>query len=432
MLEQMDIASRNRSSHQTQLDHSTSFNSVPKTALNFRLLIAGIDWPPETFLQRLIVSLADAGVEVTVGCADEPDLSHTRFRWLPLPAWKGAAPMRMLRLTGLAACAALRSPGDVSRLARALGKSPSIGRGLPDWNRVLPFTGRRWDAIYFPWNAAAINHLAVFDLGCPMVVSCRGAHINIAPHNPQRANIRDGLRATFARAAAVHCVSEEIKREAMTHGLDPGKAWVIHPAVDPDRFHPDDKSQSRDGSFRVVTTGSLIWRKGHEYGLQAVRMLIDRGVNARFDVIGDGPDRQRLLYTIHDLGLEKAVVLHGSRKAAQVVQLLQQANAFLLSSLSEGISNAVLEAMACGLPVVTTDCGGMAEAVSDGVEGFLVPVRDPEAMASALSKLAAEQVQAQKMGKAARERILRQFTLDQQVSQWLELYQSVLKKPVST
>jgi colanic acid/amylovoran biosynthesis glycosyltransferase len=264
-----------------------------------------------------------------------------------------------------------------------------------------------------------------------VVVSCRGAHINVAPHNPDRAVLRDGLRDTFARAAAVHCVSEEIKQEATHHGLDPARAWIIRPAVDPERFRPSAATNASDGPFRVVTTGSLIWRKGHEYALIATRLLLDRGFAVQFDIIGAGPERQRLLYTIHDLDLEQCVTLHGSLNEEAVSRLLQQADAFLLSSLSEGISNAVLEAMACGLPVVTTNCGGMGEAVTDGVEGFLVPVREPHATAEALARLASDRSQARRMGAAARDRVLRQFTMKQQIQRWLELYHAVVSRPNS-
>jgi colanic acid/amylovoran biosynthesis glycosyltransferase len=208
--------------------------------------------------------------------------------------------------------------------------------------------------------------------------------------------------------------------------LVPAKAWVIRPAVDPEVFCLGCARPETDGIFRVVMTGTLIWRKGHEWALSAIRLLRDRGVQVQFDIIGDGPDRQRVLYTLHDLGLENCVRLHGPLDSKAVLSRLQQADAFLLSSLSEGLSNAVLEAMACGLPVVTTDCGGMREAVADGVEGFVVPVRNAEAMASALQVLAGDRRLRVRMGHAGRARIVREFGLTHQVEQWLELFGSVL------
>jgi colanic acid/amylovoran biosynthesis glycosyltransferase len=113
--------------------------------------------------------------------------------------------------------------------------------------------------------------------------------------------------------------------------------------------------------------------------------------------------------------------LHGRLKPEEVRDKLQQADAFLLSSLSEGISNAVLEAMACGLPVVTTDCGGMREAVTTNVEGFVVPVRESEQMSQALATLCEDAALRTRMGRAARKRVLQEFTLSQQVSNFAAL-----------
>src|SRR5690606_8816581 len=87
-------------------------------------------------------------------------------------------------------------------------------RRLRLWNRWLTYAGRRWDVIYFPWNSAAISHLPLFELGMPVVLSCRGSQVSIAPHNPRRPELADGLRTTFQQAAALHCVSEAICEEA--------------------------------------------------------------------------------------------------------------------------------------------------------------------------------------------------------------------------
>jgi colanic acid/amylovoran biosynthesis glycosyltransferase len=236
------------------------------------------------------------------------------------------------------------------------------------------------------------------------------------------------MRRTFELAAAVHCVSEATLKDACQLGLDPVKARVIRPAVDPVVFCPGPCRENADDVFRVVTTGTLIWRKGHEWALQAIRLLKDRGVNIQFDIIGDGPDRQRVLYTIHDLELQDCVRLRGRLPPQEVLSRLQQADAFLLSSLSEGISNAVLEAMACGIPVVTTDCGGMREAVSDGVEGFVVPVRAAEAMAEKLGVLARNSLLRNRLGQSGRVRIEREFSLKRQVAQWLELFQWAIRQ----
>ena len=115
-------------------------------------------------------------------------------------------------------------------------------------------------------------------------------------------------------------------------------------------------------------------------------------------------------------------------ESEQVRDTLQQSDVFMLASVSEGICNAVLEAMACGLPVVTTDCGGMREAVSDCVEGFVVPIRDSQAMALALQNLAEDSSLQKRMGHAGRQRILQEFTLERQVQQFVALYDWVRRQ----
>jgi len=153
--------------------------------------------------------------------------------------------------------------------------------------------------------------------------------------------------------------------------------------------------------------------------------LIDSGTPTKLHIVGDGPERQRVLFTVEDLGLENHVQLHGRLPPEEVRRILWNSDAFILASLSEGISNAALEAMACGLPVVASDSGGMREAIREGVDGYLVAPRDPQALANALQKLVQPQVR-RLLGEAGRVRIEQDFSLDSQTDRFVELYDSVL------
>ena len=144
-------------------------------------------------------------------------------------------------------------------------------------------------SIYFPWNSGAIERMALFDLGMPVVISCRGSQVNIAPYNPARADHIQGLQATFKKAARVHCVSQDILSEALHWGLDPEKAAIIRPAVDPHFFTPGPGKRCRtEDTFRIVSTGALIWQKGYEYALLAIQQLEAAGVPVQYQIIGDG------------------------------------------------------------------------------------------------------------------------------------------------
>jgi colanic acid/amylovoran biosynthesis glycosyltransferase len=401
---------------------------MPYVSPPIKILILGLSWPPETFLERLGRGLVEAGVEVTVATDKKPNKNwpgHTKFQWLPAPTW-GASPIpqRLVLLGSMLVRALINNPKELWRWALKINRTDDCRPCLITWYRLLPFVGKHWDVIYFPWIPVE-DYLPLFNNGVG-VVSCRGAQINVAPHGPDGEDVIKRLQLIFQKAAAIHCVSEAIKIEARQYGLDPAKAWVIRPAVDPDFFCPAMPPKIKASTFRIVTVGSLIWRKGYEYALVAVRRLLDQGVPVQFHIIGDGAERSRLLYTIADLDLQGHVYLLGRLSPAEVRSRLQQADAFLLSSLSEGISNAVLEAMACGLPVVTTDCGGMREAVTDGGEGLVVPVGDPEAMAAALSQLALDQEKRRKMGERGRVRVLEHFTLERQVQDFIKMYQIAL------
>lgn len=392
-----------------------------------RLLVAGLSWPPETFLARLFQGLLAAGIKLTIATPDRPAdewLAQPNFAWLPVWRSRGPKTIQNFQAFYMSSRAALRSVEDLRFFWRA-AKTTAESTRMEQYQSWLPYAGREWDVIYFPWNSGAIAHLPLFDRA-PTIVSCRGAQVNVAPHNPERAAIREGLRQTFTKAAAVHCVSAAIRAEAGVYGLDPNKAVVIRPAVDPDYFQPLNESRpTGQQTLRIVTAGSLIWRKGYEYMLLALRHLVDRGIPAYLTIIGDGPERQRLLYTIHDLELNQVVEICGRLYPDQVLERLQMADLFLLTSLSEGISNAVLEGMACGLPVVTTAVGGMPEAVRDGIEGFVVPARNPHAIADALISLWQQPELRRSMGVAARSRIVNEFRLDQQIAAFVTLFRSV-------
>lgn len=400
-----------------------------RPALPIRVLVPGLQWPPETFLARLFRGLAARGIEMTLVATAAPDNGWRNVPNLEImvaPGWSGPLPARLARFGGRLGGGLARSPRETRRLISRAGADEGSERPIERLYYWLPFAGRRWDIVYFPWNSAAIAYLPLMDK-LPAVISCRGAQVNIAPLNPQRAHLRRGLGETFARAAAVHCVSEAIRHEAARYGLDITKSIVIRPAVDPEAFRPAERPRDSSAPFRVITTGTIMWRKGLEYALLSVRRLRERGIPVQFDIIGDGPESQRLSYTIHDLGLADCVARHGRLSPSEVAARLVAADVFLLSSLSEGIANAALEGMACGLPLVTTDVGGMAEAVTDGVEGFLVPPRDSESMAAALERLYADPERRRRMGAAARRRVETDFNLHDQIDAFAALFGSLVQ-----
>ncbi|MCK4513518.1 glycosyltransferase, partial [bacterium] len=137
--------------------------------------------------------------------------------------------------------------------------------------------------------------------------------------------------------------------------------------------------------------------KGHEHFLRAAAGIAKAHDDVAFLVVGDGPRRQMLTEMAKELEIEDAVVFAGARD--DVPSLLKLMDVFVLSSLSEGSPNAVLEAMAAGLPVIATDVGGLPDIVIDGESGILVPPGDWEALEKAITELLADPERAAAMGR---------------------------------
>jgi colanic acid/amylovoran biosynthesis glycosyltransferase len=290
----------------------------------------------------------------------------------------------------------------------------------------------RPDVLHFEWESAAVRSLPLIEAcGCPVVVSVRGSGVNVHPH-AGRAHLAAAYPSIFARAAAVHCVSEAIRDEAARFGLDRAKARVIHPAVDTDYFRPPAAADPAPEGLRVIGVGRLTWVKGYDYALEAVASLARSGFPVTYEIVGGEPlsdtgeasDRSRLRYLIHELGLEGRVRLLGDVGPEVVRERLWASNVLLQASLSEGLPNTVLEAMACGLPVVVTDCGGLREAVDHGVEGLVCPSRSPQDLADALGSLRDREL-ARRMGEAGRNRVCAEFTLERQIESLRRLYDEV-------
>ena len=404
--------------------------------MTLHLLEVGIQWPPETFLRNKLEGLAARGMRVTVASnlVLDPDAA--------VPGVELLAISRERRWLWNAVAVGLRSPRRLVRLVREIRRvPPALLRRHGSRRRLLalclPLARTRPDVVQFEWNVAAVDLFPMFGLWrCPIVTSCRGSDLTVYPHVPVLRAYADRLPEVIRRADAVHCVSEELKREAEPFGLEPARARVIRPAVDPEAFSADGPRRRPAGDeLRVVMVGALRWEKGYEWALEAIRRLVDRGVPARLEIIGGDPpglafsagsERARIEHTVADLGLEDRVTVAGEVPHRDVRDRLAGADVLLHASVAEGIPNVVLEAMACGLPVVTTQ-GGVAEAVRNGVEGYLVEPRDPHQLAEALMTLWREPSRQASMGAAGRDRVKTAFALDGQIAAFATLYRELVR-----
>jgi colanic acid/amylovoran biosynthesis glycosyltransferase len=176
-----------------------------------------------------------------------------------------------------------------------------------------------------------------------------------------------------------------------------------------------------------VCVGSLEEKKGQTYLVEACRLLKQRGLDFVCHLIGDGQSREALEQQIQAAGLSGLVRLEGGQPRDQVVRMLRQADVVALPSIvtksgkMEGIPVALMEPLACEVPVVSTRISGIPELVEDGVTGLLVPPQDPAALAGALERLARDPELGRRMGRAGRAKVLREFDLSDSTAKLAQL-----------
>ena len=392
----------------------------------------------ETFILRKAIALAERGHQVTVATRKYGDWALFKD-YLPLPVglsiqcllpeWGWSNPRRAMTLLAGLVIHPFRSPIRAFDLIKTCHRHPAM-KATP-WRqfiRHLPFTNNHADVVHFEFLGLGVMYPLVSKLlDAPMVVSSRGTELHLLEqHNSEQ---ETAFLNCLKRAEAIHCVSNDMANKvAKVSGRENSRnsgIWVNRPAVATEEIIPKNNWAANDPPV-ILAVGRLVWIKGYDYLLAALSRLKQAEIAFRAQIIGDGPLYAPLRHSIEDLNLKPEVELLGSLPPAEVLQRLRSADLFVLSSHAEGISNAALEAMAMGLPMVTTNAGGMAEAVSDGLEGYVVPVRDIPALADRLKKLLTDAGQRERMGRSARSKAEANFSLTRQAVVFEQLYQSVL------
>lgn len=266
---------------------------------------------------------------------------------------------------------------------------------------------------------------------CGVPVVCVAKRNMDAFETPRQIMIQ---RLAHRLATHVTAVSEEVAASSVALGVPRARVTVIENGVDVSRF--DGHDAGRDGlglpawpaGVRLVgSVGCLAPRKDFGTLLAALAILRDRGRDFRCAIAGDGPERAALESGAAALGLADRVAFLGER--ADVDRLLPAFDVFTLSSREEGIPNALLEAMAAARACVVTRVGGNPEVLADGRTGWLVPARDPAALAGALDEALAQREEAMRRGRAARETMIRDRSIDAMVRRHEAFYARALGLP---
>ncbi len=240
------------------------------------------------------------------------------------------------------------------------------------------------------------------------------------------------VRAVRRFASATVAVSQLLAESLRAAGFASERLLCIHNGVDTERFHVAPSGRLRaqigcaNGARLVGMVANLRRPKGYEFFVRSARLVVDRIPACHFVAVGEGDPREveRLQNLVRELGLAGRFSFTGLRP--DIPEVLSELDVFVLSSISEGLPLAVVEAMAAARPVVVTRCGGLVEVVEDGRSGFLVPPADPQSLASKVCEVLSNPSLAAELGGNARRRAEERFSLRRMLAEYENLYQRLL------
>lgn len=392
--------------------------------MHVKLVVDSFPVASETFLFNLVTGLEKRGVKVTVYASRKSDdlhlYAHRLEEWsgnIHYTLQKGASLQKLIQQISLVKS----NPVLLSHFIWQKG----FRRAWSHFATLQNLLKGSPDIIHFSFSNIAIRYLDYLDdvaeRSVKLVVSCRGTAEKIKPLLVPELN--DQLKSLLAKADLIHCVSGDMKERLTRFGLAAQKAFVNYPSIQPNKFFKNGRVpfQART-KISIVSVGRLCFQKGYVYAFLALKILADKNVRFTYHIIGEGADRGMLTYLIEELGLKNLVVMHGKASSKKVFEMLKNADVFLLPSLSEGVSNAALEAMAMELPVVSTKVGGMAEVIQHGENGLLTDWRNPQHMAEQFVWLQQNPCKGIAMGKKARLTVEALFSLDRQIDIFISQY----------
>lgn len=378
-----------------------------------------------TFILREVLALRARGREV-VTCAvrqtdaahhigpDEKDAAATTFYILK----EAKNPAVLLASIG----AALAAPGRVMAALKLAWQTRSPGAKALLYQliylieamvlaRHLKAQGVTHLHNHFGNSSCSVAMLASAVSGIPFSYTMHGSAIFFEPH-------RWRIDAKMAQAKFVACISHFCRAQGMVFAAQEHwhKLRVVHCGVRPGHYSAEGR---KDGAKQLIFVGRLAGMKGVPVLLDALAELLPRHPDAHLTLVGDGAERPAIEAQVAQLGLDSAVTFAGYRNQDEVAGDLARANVFVLPSFIEGLPVVLMEAMASGLPVISSVVAGVPELVEDGKTGYLTTPGDKNSLVTALDKMLSDPARAQKMGAAAKAKVAAEFDIDREAA-WLD------------
>jgi glycosyltransferase involved in cell wall biosynthesis len=231
------------------------------------------------------------------------------------------------------------------------------------------------------------------------------------------------LREKVKFSRFIVCISHHCKSQMMLFSdqSDWDRYQIVHCGVDPHQFrYVEVKRHAR----KLLYTGRLAAEKGLPVLFESLRLLGQQDYDYELTLVGDGDERKSLENLARQMGIADRLVFAGFASQEKVKDYLMQTDVFILPSFAEGVPVSLMEAMACGVPVIATHVGGIAELIEPGETGLLVPASDALALRDAIASYLNDYGLREKVSRQEREKVLSDFNLDKEVDKLARLFRS--------
>lgn len=282
------------------------------------------------------------------------------------------------------------------------------------------------DIIHLQW----LSNISVFEdlieeSHLNFVLSQRGYHLNVRPF-VDKENF-EYLQYWYPKIKGFHSVSNAIKNLSnKIYNSEKKIDKVVYSGFNLSKL--EFKLNRNNNRIEILSVGRMQWIKGYNYAIKAMKLLHNNGIDFTYTIVGLKPSEE-LLYLINDFELSSKIFFKDKLTQAEVYNEMASSDIFLLPSIEEGIANVCIEAMALGLTVLSTDCGGMEELINHNKNGFIVPKRNPKKIAEKIiefSKMDSKEIE--KIKYSARKKVEEQHNQSKMISDMEELYVSVYER----
>lgn len=290
---------------------------------------------------------------------------------------------------------------------------------------AYPILYKNPDILHVQWVKGVEKFEWVQEFGIKLATSLRGSHISMTPFTEPQ--IKLSYQRIFPKLDGVHSVCKYLIEEATSFGLNEANASTIYLGVNIDdyKFVPY-SSSGKSKTIKLISVGRKSWIKGYHIALDACAILKAQDVKFKYTIVGFEKDEE-LLFMAHQSGMENEVSFEKWMSQTELKKTIQDSDILLLPSLTEGIANVAIEAMALGTMVIASNCGGMNELIQNNNNGFLHATRNKNELAEKIIEISKLSVSKHEIIlKNARETVERQFNSNKNIKDFERFYKKML------